>query len=189
MGQEIMSLEKCTDKQIKELTNCLQRYFPKSSKWKIDEVRTSEIVPLCKNVYTERLKFAEKSIITCEKYKIPLLYPYIVTYKNGNKHIVVPPIVELRGQSLYLGDGMHRVYSLIERNIESVYLMITYDCTLPLPGKPQVWDNIKKQDIQLPGHMNFENFLREGFTGYSKFCNSDIFWKYVGDEKWDMEKS
>lgn len=176
MNSEIKYLEKFTGNQIKELTNCLQKNFSKSSKWEIGEVKIGEIIPLCKYVYSERLEFAKKSILECRKYDIPLFYPYTAHYCNGDKHIVVPPIIEVRRKSLYLGDGMHRIFSLLENEIKSAYVLFVHGCTLPLPGNPQVWSNVKKQNIQLPGHMNFENFLREGLTGYSKFCNSDVFW-------------
>lgn len=188
MRSEIKFLEKCTFEQIEQITNCLQEQFPVSSRWEIQKIKTRDIIPLCKNVYTERLKFARKSIDNCKKYNIPLFYPYMITYADGSQHIIVPPIIENRGGKFYLGDGIHRIYSLIKFDIEFVYAIIVHDCCLPLPGIPQKWSKIRTQQLQLPGHLNFENFCREGLTGYSRFCNSDVFWKYKEDEKWTMEK-
>lgn len=173
----VLFYEKCTEQSIMELIDLLQAYFQTSSKWRIEEVKVSEIIPLCKHVYTERLNYAKASISDCILYGIPLFYPYLVHYNTGKIHLVVPPIVEKRNQSLYLGDGMHRIYSMIELNIDKVHVLVTEECVLPLPGKPQMWKNVKHSLHQLPFQMNFENFVESGFTGYSKFCNSSIFWK------------
>ena len=101
----------------------------------------------------------------------------MVHYDNGDEQFVVPPIVEERNQLLYLGDGMHRMFTLLNLNISTAYVLITHECTLPFPGIPQAWQDVTRCHFQLPCYMNFENFLRTGLTGYSKFCNSNIFWK------------
>lgn len=168
--------KKCSDAEVANLIELIQLTFQTSSKWSIGKVSIKEIIPLCKYVYSERLIFAEESILNCKKNNIPLFYPYKIQFRGGKQHLIVPPIVEERDQVLYLGDGMHRIYSLLESNVSTAYVLITHECTLPLPGIPQTWEKVKKNTVQLPGHLNFDNFLQAGFTGYSKFCNSDFFW-------------
>ena len=176
--EEVSSFRRCTDKEIIRLLSVFQGQFQASSNWHMEKIDIREIIPLCKHVYSERLNFARKGILNCIQYGIPLFYPYVIKYDNGNSHLVAPPIVEERNQSLFLGDGMHRIYSLLELNILTASVLVTHDCTLPLPGIPQTWGNVKENDIQLPCEMNFENFFKQGLTGYSKFCNSNLFWKY-----------
>lgn len=176
----ILSFRRCTDKEITRLISVFQIQFQTSSNWHIEKVDIRKIIPLCKHVYSDRLDFARKSILKCIQYDIPLFYPYVVEYDNGDSHLIAPPIVEERNQLLFLGDGMHRIYSLLELNISTASVLVTHDCTLPLPGMPQVWSNVKENSIQLPCDMNFENFFKQGLTGYSKFCNSNVFWEYMG---------
>lgn len=161
---------------LNSVIRVFEENFKTSSRWSIEEVPVNRIIPLCKHVYSQRLEYAETSIINCKKNGIPLFYPYIVHYSNGRRHLVVPPIVEERNNSFYLGDGMHRIYKLLQHKIPTVFVLMTHDCTLELPGIPQSWANVKETNIQLPGHMNFDCFSRKGLTGYSKFSNSDLFW-------------
>lgn len=183
MLADITYFEKCTDENITDIINLLQKKFKTSSKWSIEQVDVRNIIPLCKHVYNDRLEYAQKSILKCIQYGVPLFYPYVAHYNNGDTHLVLPPIVEERNQKLYLGDGMHRMYCMRELDISTAYVLITRECMLPLPGKPQIWSSVKKNPIQLPVHMNFEGFVRTGLTGYSKFCNSNIFWKKLEEKK------
>lgn len=169
----------CTDEEMAKLIGIFQKQFQTSSNWNIEKVDIRKIIPLCKYVYSDRLNFARKNILNCIRYDIPLFYPYVVKYDNGDSHLVAPPIVEERNQLLFLGDGMHRIYSLLELNISTASVLVTHDCTLPLPGMPQDWSNVKENSIQLPCDMNFENFFKKGLTGYSKFCNSNLFWGHL----------
>ena len=176
--EDILSFRLCTDKEIIRLLSVFQAQFQTSSNWHMEKIDIRKIIPLCKYVYSERLNFARKSILNCIQYDIPLFYTYVIKYDNGNSHLVAPPIVEERNQSLFLGDGMHRIYSLLELNILTASVLVTHKCTLPLPGMSQTWGNVKENSVQLPCDMNFENFFKQGLTGYSKFCNSNLFWKY-----------
>ena len=176
MEGDSFEYRKCSEKQVERIIGIFQRKFKTSSRWSIEEIEVNRIIPLCKYVYTHRLNYAEMSISNCEKYNIPLFYPYVVHYSNGKNHLVVPPIVEERNKLLYLGDGMHRIYKLLQQNVTTTLVLMTHDCVLDLPGRPQTWVHVKETDNQLPGHMNFDCFSRQGLTGYSKFCNSDFFW-------------
>lgn len=179
MLENVLSYKKCEDKNIEKILNIFRTQFQTSSRWNLERIEIKKIIPLCKHVYDERLKFAQISISNCFQNNIPLFYPYTVHYNNGDTQLIVPPIVEEREQKLYLGDGMHRIYSLLELNIKSAIVLVTHDCILPLPGKPQVWDNVKRVQTQLPCRLNFENYLEVGLTGYSKFCNGEKFHQYV----------
>lgn len=176
MENTSLEYRKCSKKQVESIIEIFQEKFQTSSRWSIEEIDVDRIIPLCKYVYTNRLSYAEMSISNCKKYNIPLFYPYIVHYGNEKNHLVVPPIIEERNNLFYLGDGMHRIYKLLQQNVTTTLVLMTHDCVLDLPGRPQAWDHVKEKDIQLPAHMNFDSFSRPGLTGYSKFCNSDFFW-------------
>lgn len=176
MISDILEYKVCSDAEISNLIGIFSSNFQSSSHWSIEQVDIKQIIPLCKHVYRERLEYAEHSITKCLDNDIPLFFPYVAKYKNGKQHLIVPPIVEERNHLLYLGDGMHRIYKMLEFQIPTAYVLMTHNCTLPFPGNPQSWNNVKEAEVQLPASLNFENFLREGLTGYSKFCNSEFFW-------------
>lgn len=173
----VTSLNKCSSEDIAKITNIFSAQFPTSSDWSLDVVELKKVIPLCKHVFTKRLNYAKNSILACREHHIPLFYPYVVRYTDGSVHLVAPPIIEERDGVLFLGDGMHRFYSALALNIETAYALITHECTLPLPGIPQRWDSVSERTQQLPVQYNFENFLISGLTGYSKFCNSSVFWQ------------
>lgn len=176
MIQNISFLNRCSEEATAQLINLFSEQFQTSSDWSLSKVTLKDVIPLCKYVFTERLNYAQNSILACWKHHIPLFYPYTIRYMNGNVHLVVPPIVEERNGMLYLGDGMHRFYSALALNIETACVLVTHKCKLPFPGVPQIWENISEASKQLPVQYNFEGFLKTGLTGYSKFCNSDVFW-------------
>lgn len=176
MEDYITSYVSLNEEDISIIVRVFENRFKTSSNWSVKKVDINDIIPFCKYVYEGRLLFAKKSIFNCMNYSIPLLYPYEVNYSNGKKHLVIPPIVEIRNDKLYLVDGMHRIYSLLKLNIREAYVLITSNCVLPLPGNIQSWEDVVIKDVQVPYQMNFDNFNKEGFTGYSKFCNSDLFW-------------
>ena len=178
--RNILTFRRCTGEEIRWLVGTFESQFPTSSNWQIKEVDINEVIPLCKYVYSSRLEFAKESIRKCIRYDVPLFYPYVVEYDNGDTHLVAPPVIEERNNSLYLGDGMHRIYEVLKLDSPVVTVVITHNCYLPLPGMPQDWDNVKENGTQLPCDMNFERFYRQGLTGYSKFSNSKMFWRYVG---------
>lgn len=63
--ENVLFYEQCTEKTIGDLINIFKEQFPTSSKWSLEEVEISEIIPLCKHVYNERLNFAKTSILDC----------------------------------------------------------------------------------------------------------------------------
>lgn len=176
MAHDISFLNRCSGRATAQLINLFSAQFQTSSNWSLSTVTLKDVTPLCKYVFTERLNYAKNSILACGEHHIPLFYPYIIQYTDGSVHLVAPPIVEERDGALFLGDGMHRFYCALALNIETAYVLVTHKCELPFPGVPQVWENISEVSKQLPVQCNFEGFLRSGLTGYSKFCNSDVFW-------------
>lgn len=182
MREDIMNYQNavfkpCEKSEIEKLIELFQVQFKTSSNWGIEKVEINKIIPLCKHVYTDRLNFAQNSIEMCLQEDIPIFYPYLECFANGDKHLVVPPIVEERQRHLYLTDGMHRIYSLLKLEVPTAYILLTHECVLPLPGKPLKWENVTQMAEQLPVNKNFEDYVPSGLTGYSKFCNSDVFWR------------
>lgn len=176
MVHNISFLNRCSGETTAQIINLFSTQFQTSSNWSLEIITLKDVTPLCKYVFTERLNYARNSIFACWEHHIPLFYPYMVQYTDGSKHLVIPPIVEERDGALFLGDGMHRFYCALALNIETAYVLVTHKCELPFPGVPQAWENIIETPKQLSVQCNFEAFLKSGFTGYSKFCNSDIFW-------------
>lgn len=176
MVHDISFLNSCSGETIARLINLFSAQFQTSSNWSLGIVTLKDVTPLCKYVFTDRLSYAQKSILACWEHHIPLFYPYTIQYRDGSVHLVVPPIVEERDGVLFLGDGMHRFYCALALKIETACVLITHKCELPFPGVPQVWENVSETPKQLPVQCNFESFLKLGLTGYSKFCNSDVFW-------------
>jgi len=176
MAHDISFLNRCSRVATAQLIDFFSAQFQTSLDWSLDTVTLKDVTPLCKYVFTERLNYAKNSILACWEHHIPLFYPYTIQYTDGSVHLVVPPIVEERDGALFLGDGMHRFYCALALNIETACVLVTHKCQLPFPGVPQVWENISETPKQLPVQCNFEGFLRSGLTGYSKFCNGDVFW-------------
>lgn len=176
MFHNVLSFSRCTTEDVDKLVSRFRGRFQTSSNWGLETVALKSVTPLCRYVFTDRLNYAKNSLLACQKYDIPLFYPYSVQYMDGSVHLIAPPIVEERNGSLFLGDGMHRFYCAIALGVETACVLVTHNCTLPFPGVPQVWENVSECPKQLPVQCNFEDFSRLGLTGYSKFCNSDVFW-------------
>lgn len=187
MCKKVKCYDKCSDKEVEYIINVFSKQFLTSSEWSIEKIDIRETFPLCKYVFSKRLYFAKKSFEKCTKYNIPLFLPYKVYYIDGTMHLIPPPVVEERNGTLFIGDGMHRLYNLLQNNLFFCYVLVTHNCVLPLPGKPQKWDNVVEHSTQLSCDLNFEGFNRSFLTGYSKFSNSDIFWK-KGEKEWDLMK-
>lgn len=167
-------LRSLSDTEIDALLELISTRFRSSSdNWRLAVVDTENVIPLCKHVYSQRLKFAKSQIGACHKYSIPLFFPYRI-HNHGKSRIVVPPIIEEREDGLYLGDGMHRLFALSSKK-QKIYVFITSNCKFPLPGSPQLWSNVTEESVQLPVELNFEKFNREALTGYSKFTNNFVF--------------
>lgn len=168
----------CSQQETTELLALFEQRFTTSNNWRIEEVEIDKIIPLCRYVYSKRLEYTYWSINECTNNNIPAFYPHFVCYSDGRKHLIVPPIIENRKELYYLGDGMHRVYTLKRNGFSKMFALLTDNCILPLAGKPQNWNNVVESSVQYPCEDNFEEFCKDGFTGYSKFCNSDLFWKH-----------
>lgn len=155
----------------------LKERFPFITQVAYKELNIGEIYPSCLHVYEERLLNAKRAVSLCNKYKIGLGEPYIELYDNGAKHLVAPPIIEMRTGKYLLCDGMHRLFVMRENKIRKTEGIIIYDSPLPLAGKINTWDNVTIEDRQLPVKENFIDYNPNGLTGYSKFCNSSVFWR------------
>ena len=86
--RDILAFRRCTGEEIRWLVGTFESQFPTSSNWQIKEVDINEVIPLCKYVYSRRLEFAKESIRKCIRYGVPLFYPYVVEYDNGDTHLV-----------------------------------------------------------------------------------------------------
>lgn len=167
-------LKALSDYEVDALLELISaRFYSSSNNWRLATVDIENVIPLCKHVYSQRLKFARSQIDACLNHSIPLFYPYRI-FNSEKNQIVVPPIIEEREDGLYLGDGMHRLFTSLSKK-GKIYAFITGNCKLPLPGTPQRWSDVTEKPVQLPVELNFENFNRAALTGYSKFTNNIVF--------------
>lgn len=177
MDNTIAAYGRCTHVEQQRLLGMLEKRFADSSiGWSFGEVDIRAVSPMCKHVYSNRLQYARNSIQRCIECNIKLFEPYWTYYKDGTRHLIVPPIVEIRNGMLYLGDGMHRLYAALELGINTMGVLQTSNCALPLAGIPQKWEDVIEAPMQLPVEQNFECYCAAGYTGYSDFCNGELFW-------------
>lgn len=172
-----MNVEHLYPYDYKTIITLLKKNYPLFSQVFYKVFNICDIHPSCLHVYSERLLHAERSLFLCRKFNIKPGEPYIEIYDNGEQHIVVSPIIEYREGKLLLCDGMHRIFTMRKAGIQKVFCIIVYDSPLPLAGKINSWDNVSIEDRQLPVKENFIDYNPNGLTGYSKFCNSDFFWR------------
>lgn len=159
------------------ILDIIKQKFPESKGLEYVKIPTNKIEPSALHVYTQRLQHAKEMYKLCNEKNIDFGAPYIEIYTNGKKHIVVPPIVELRDNRYLLCDGMHRLYIFKKVGIQNVYCILVQQPTLPLAGEINVWENVTVEKQQLPVNMNFIKYNPKGLTGYSHFCNGEEFWE------------
>jgi hypothetical protein len=134
-------------------------------------VRVDIIIPLCRFVFRERLMQAGMLIDYYRNNHVPLFTPIAVHYPCGVRQIVAPPILESRGDDYILCDGMHRVYTARQNGEVELKCLVINGVSIPLPGKPQTWESVRINEIQLPVQHNFEEFRPEFLTWYTKAFN------------------
>ena len=165
------------------INSCLKLFPHQNYKFKIMEIPTKSIVPLCKYVYESRLIFAQQLVALYEATSIGLFAPCVFTNSLGHKSVIAPPVIEQREGINVLCDGMHRIYSVVNSSRRYIIALVAYDYGLPLPGKLNCWRNVRIMPEQLPVESNFIDFDVNGLTGYTFFFNSEYYTDLLSTEE------
>lgn len=177
--KEILSIEELSE--IECINFCRKIFnFNVGVQYELKYVKINEIIPLTLFVQTPRLKQAAKLKQMLIDAKLPIFSPIKVTYSNKSERrileqIILPPILEFRGEKYFLCDGAHRIFST-KKNISKVRVLVVNSATSVLPGEPTTWDEIVETANLYKTEENFINFNPSGLTGYSRISNSEKMW-------------
>lgn len=135
-------------------------------------IETDSIKPSTRFLNIDRYKFAQQ--LSKSYQNIPKFYPVWLPLNKDEYKLVAPPVVEERAEGNIVCDGMHRVYNCRMSGIEKIWVLCVDNSPLPLAGDLLEWKDVKIIEYQSNLHNNFINFNPRGYTGYSKFFNSQI---------------
>ena len=144
-------------------------------------VNVDEIKITSNFLYMPRLAFARS---LASDYLVKMLEPFEpvhISIDENHLRLVAPPVIEARTEGFVLCDGTHRVYAAKEHNVKKIRVLMISGSPLPLAGNITCWSNIVIKSTKYETKDNFVDFNPVGFTGYSKFFNSDRFLLRKGD--------
>lgn len=132
-----------------------------------ETVDLSSVKPVCKFVFSGRIFRCSKLINQYEASRISLYEPISLEFPDGSVQFVPPPVIECRPEGLIVCDGMHRVYTSLQKKLKSLKVLVLHNLEIPLPGIPMEWSDVSLQETQLPVEENFKAYSPEYLTGYT----------------------
>lgn len=129
------------------------------------------LIPLSQYIVEKRLENSKKLLDLYIDNKIDL-YKSVYLTDNSKKKMLAPPIVEYRDGLYFICDGMHRIYTAMQSGVTSLNVLLVRNPTLPLPGRPLTWADVKITKTNKNVSEVFVSYEENGYTGYSMHLNN-----------------
>jgi hypothetical protein len=158
--------------------NCIASLlrFHSSATYEVAPVTIGDLRPLCKFVSPSRIAEAATLEAIFRASELALFEPAVLMFPGGLAQLIAPPVVELRPEGMILCDGMHRVFLMRSRQYREVTALLVNGVTLPLPGRPGNWADVRVSGQEHTLEEKFTEFNVAGFTGYTRVFNSSVVW-------------
>lgn len=112
--------------------------------------KPADIVPLARFAMVSRLRIASRLLYHFWSSRV-LPFETVLYSEDGKVRLILPPVIEKQGETMYLMDGTHRVLAAMSHQVSSIKCLIVAGESLPpLPCRPGSWEELKVVEGQQP---------------------------------------
>ncbi len=101
------------------------------------------------------------------------VYEPVLIDLNGQRRVVVPPVVENHRNRFVLFDGTHRVWAARRIGMDKLTVVCITDIPLPLPATPIPWEQVCLREDHYTTEENLKDFDRSLFRPVTTIFNGE----------------
>lgn len=138
------------------------------------QVDIESIFPLARFIVKTRLSFSRKILSIISEVNIEPYKPFFFRATNENWRLIMPPVIERHDKSLFVFDGLHRLWLAKAEGIRKPWVICINDPPMPLPSTPRSWDHVIHTDTQLPVSDNLLDMDKSLIRPLSRYFKSNL---------------